>query len=108
MVAGRSGRLAQEGREPVTVSKSSIYNWIAAGSPHHKDNIRRHLRHGGRKARSSPSGAKISIPNRISIDERPVADPGRLGNGHNPGEGWKRSDRNLGGKEKLLYAHGKT
>jgi len=58
--------------ENLSVSKSSIYNWIAASSPHYKDNIRRHLRHGGRKTKSSPSGAKIPIPNRISIDERPV------------------------------------
>jgi IS30 family transposase len=58
--------------ENLSVSKSSIYNWIATGSPHQKDNIRRHLGHGGRKARHSPSGAKISIPNRISIDLRPV------------------------------------
>ena len=34
-------------QEGLSVSKSSIYNWIAAISPYHKDNIRRHLRHGG-------------------------------------------------------------
>ena len=67
--------------ENLSVSKSSIYNWIAAGSPHQKDNIRRHLRHGGRKARSSSWAAKISIPNRISIDQRPVN-----ANGQTPGD----------------------
>mgnify|MGYP000234589577 FL=1 len=68
-------------KENLSVSKSSIYNWIAAGSPHHKDNIRRHLRHGGRKARSSSSGVKNLISNRISIDDRPVN-----ANGRTPGD----------------------
>jgi IS30 family transposase len=63
--------------ENLSVSKSSIYNWISACPPHHKDNIRRHLRHGGRKAGSSPSSARIPIPNRISIDERQVNANGR-------------------------------
>ncbi|MCH3994469.1 MAG: IS30 family transposase [Prevotella sp.] len=67
--------------ENLSVSKSSIYNWIAAGPPHNRDNIRRHLRHGGRKARHLPSGAKIPIPNRISIDRRPVN-----ANGRTPGD----------------------
>ena len=54
------------------VSKSSIYNWIAAISPYHKDNIRRHLKYGGRKVRSSASSTRTPIPNRVSIDDRPV------------------------------------
>ena len=63
--------------ENLSVSKSSIYNWIATCPPHNKDNIRRHLRHGGRKARHLPSSVKTSIPNRISIDQRPVNANGR-------------------------------
>lgn len=58
-------------QEGLSVSKSSIYNRIAAISPYHKDNIRRHLRHGGRKARSSTSSTRTPIPNRVSIDDRP-------------------------------------
>ncbi len=51
-----SGWLGKE--EGMKVSKSTIYNWIASCSPHHKDNIRRHLRHGGRKGKASrKSGA---------------------------------------------------
>ena len=59
-------------QEGLSVSKSSIYNRIAAISPYHKDNIRRHLRHGGRKAGSSASSTRIPIPNRVSIDDRPA------------------------------------
>ena len=59
-------------QEGLSVSKSSIYNWIAAISPYHKDSIRRHLRHGGRKAGSSASGTRTPIPNRVSIDDRPA------------------------------------
>ena len=59
-------------QEVFLVSKSSIYNWIAAISPYHKDNIRRHLKYGGRKVRSSASSTRTPIPNRVSIDDRPV------------------------------------
>lgn len=68
-----SGWLWKE--EGVKVSKSTIYNWIAACSPHHKDNIRRHLRHGGRRASAVRGGS--TIPNRVSIDERPAEADGR-------------------------------
>ena len=57
-------------QECLSVSKSSIYNWIAAISPYHKDNIRQHLKYGGRKARSSASGTRTPIPNRVSIEDR--------------------------------------
>ena len=59
-------------QEGLSVSKSSIYNWIAAVSPYHKDNIRRHLWHGGRKVRRFASSTRTPIPNRVSIDDRPV------------------------------------
>ena len=59
-------------QEGLSVSKSSIYNWIAAVSPYHKDNIRRHLWHGGRKVRSSASSTRTPISNRVSIDDRPA------------------------------------
>lgn len=70
-----SGWLRRE--EGMKVSKSTIYNWIAACSPHHKDNIRRQLRRGGRKAKSSDQAGRSFIPNRVSIDERPVEADGR-------------------------------
>lgn len=57
--------------EGLHVSKSTIYNWISAGSPHFRDNIRKHLRHGGKRSKKRKKGNKIPIPNRISIDERP-------------------------------------
>ena len=73
-----SGWLGKE--EGMKVSKSTIYNWIASCSPHHKDNIRRHLRHGGRKGKASRKSGGCTIPNRISIDNRPVeADGQRIG-----------------------------
>lgn len=56
--------------EGISVSKSTIYNWINACNPHHKDNIRRHLRHGGYKKKNAY--VRTSIPNRTSIDERPA------------------------------------
>ena len=59
-------------QEGLSVSKSSIYNWIAAISPYHKDNIRRHLKYGGRKVRSSASSTRTPISNRVSIDDRPA------------------------------------
>lgn len=64
-----SGWLGKE--EGVSVSKSTIYNWIAASSPHQKDNIRRHLRRAGKKVRNSASRCGVRIPDRISIEERP-------------------------------------
>lgn len=70
-----AGWLGKE--EGLKVSKSTIYNWIAACSPHHKDNIRRHLRHGGRKGRASGMPGGGPIPNRIPIDNRPVEADGR-------------------------------
>ena len=48
-------------QEGLSVSKSSIYNWIAAISPY---------QYGGRKARSSASGTRTPIPNRVSIEDR--------------------------------------
>ena len=59
-------------QEGLSISKSSIYNWIAAISPYHKDNIRRHLKYGGRKVRSSASSTRTPIPKRVSIDDRPA------------------------------------
>ena len=59
-------------QEVFLVSKSSIYNWIAAISPYHKDNIRRHLKYGGRKVRSSASSTRTPIPKRVPIDDRPA------------------------------------
>lgn len=59
-------------QEGLSASKSSIYNWIAAISPHHKDNICRYLRHGGRKTGSSAAGTRTPIPYRVSIDDRPA------------------------------------
>lgn len=70
-----SGWLERE--EGMKVSKSTIYNWIAACSPHHKDNIRWHLRHGGRKGRSRGKSGRGQIPGRISIDDRPAEADGR-------------------------------
>ena len=70
-----SGWLRKE--ESLKVSKSTIYNWIANSSPHHKDNIRRHLRRGGRKAKSSDMAGRSLIPNRLSIDARPIQSDGR-------------------------------
>lgn len=63
-----SGRLNIGGKK---VSKSTIYNWINATSPHYKDNIRKYLRHRGKKY-AKPTGEKhVSIKNRVSIDKRP-------------------------------------
>lgn len=70
-----SGWLRKE--ERMNVSKSTIYNWIAASSPHHKNNIRRHLRRGGRRRKSSGMAGRAFIPGRVSIDERPVQADGR-------------------------------
>ena len=58
--------------EGISVSKSTIYNWINACSPHYKDNIRKHLRHGGRKSRKRDKDTRIPMPNRKTIDERPM------------------------------------
>ena len=63
-----SGRLNIEGKK---VSKSTIYNWINATSPHYRDNIRKYLRHRGKKYAKTTMGKYISIKNRVSIDERP-------------------------------------
>ena len=70
-----AGQLGKE--EGLKVSKSTIYNWIAACSPHHKDNIRRHLRRGGRKTKSSYLAGRSFIPSRVSIDDRPAHADGR-------------------------------
>lgn len=69
--------LMKSGEEGIKVSKSTIYNWIAASSPHRKDNIRKHLRHGGHKGRTSNMSGSALISNRVSIDERPVEADGR-------------------------------
>lgn len=53
------------------VSKSTIYNWINATSVHYSDNIRKFLRHNGRKYKKAGSGKPVTIKNRVSIDERP-------------------------------------
>lgn len=53
------------------VSKSNIYNWIGALSPHTKDNVRKHLRRGGKQARKTSKDVKSPIPNRVSIEQRP-------------------------------------
>lgn len=70
-----SGWLEKE--EGVRVSKSTIYNWIASLSPHHKDNIRNHLRQGGRKRKDGKKSRGIPIPNRVSIEERPADNCGQ-------------------------------
>ena len=73
-----AGRLRT--REGICVSKSTIYNWIAACSPHHRDSIHKMLRRGGEKARRNAGHGRANIPNRISIDERPPeADGSTLG-----------------------------
>ena len=71
-------------QEVFLVSKSSIYNWIAAISPYHKDTIRRHLKYGGRKVRSSASSTRTPISNRVSIDDRPA-----YANGQTVGGDWE-------------------
>ena len=63
-----SGRLSLMGKK---VCKSTIYNWINATSSHYKDNIRKYLRHSGKKYRKVVEGKASPIKNRISIDERP-------------------------------------
>ena len=70
-----AGQLGKE--EGLKVSKSTIYNWIAACSPHYKDNIRRHLRRGGRKTKSSYLAGRSFIPSGVSIDDRPAHADGR-------------------------------
>ncbi|MCI6549670.1 MAG: IS30 family transposase [Prevotella sp.] len=65
-----SGWLKRE--EGLAVSKYAIYNWIAGSSPHYKDCIHKHLRHGGKRCRNSAQGPRIPITNRVSIDERPA------------------------------------
>lgn len=62
------GRLNMEGKK---VYKSTIYNWINATSPHYKDNIRKYLRHRGKKYARTTVEKHFSIKNRVSIDERP-------------------------------------
>ena len=63
-----SGRLSLMGQK---VCKSTIYNWINSTSPHYKDNIRKYLRHKGKKYKKSVEGKATPIRNRVSIDERP-------------------------------------
>lgn len=65
-----SGWLKKE--EGISVSKSTIYNWINKTSPHYKDNIRKYLRRSGKKKKPSSFNAKGIIPNRISIEQRPT------------------------------------
>ena len=69
MVTRGSVRIAGK-EEHMEVSKSTIDNWIAADSPHYKDNIRRHLRRSGHKTKSSSVPVKTIITNRIFIDKR--------------------------------------
>lgn len=64
-------------KENISVSKSTIYNWIASCSPHHKDSIHKSLRRGGKKAKRLAGHKRCPIPNRISIDERPAEADGR-------------------------------
>lgn len=73
-----SGRLGKEGKN---VSKSTIYNWIKQCPPHYRDNVRRFLRRGGKKYTRNGQRKGFSIPNRITIDERPKA-----GYGETPGD----------------------
>ena len=63
-----SGRLRREG---IQVSKSTIYNWIHKCSAHYPDNIRKYLRHKGKKYNKAKRGYTCSIPDRVMIDERP-------------------------------------
>lgn len=63
-----SGRLRLNGKE---VCKSTIYNWINGTSPHYKDNIRKYLRHKGKKYGKTALKRSFPIKNRVSIDERP-------------------------------------
>lgn len=63
-----SGRLSLMGQK---VCKSTIYNWINSTSPHYKYNIRKCLRHKGKKYKKSVEGKATPIRNRVSIDERP-------------------------------------
>lgn len=71
-----SGWLLKE--ENIRVSKSTIYNWIADCSPHYKDNIRGCLRRGGRKRKRSGKAGRACIPDRVSIDERPMQNNGQM------------------------------
>lgn len=64
-----SGWLERE--EGIMVSKSTIYNWIGALSPHTKDNVRKYLRRGGKQTRKASKDVKVPIPNRVSIEQRP-------------------------------------
>ena len=50
-----------------------------------KDNIRRHLRYGGRTEGSSSSSTRIPIPNRVSIDDRPAHVNGQTVGGQGDG-----------------------
>lgn len=70
-----SGWLKRE--EGFNVSKSTIYNWIAACSPHYRDSIQKHLRRGGIKSKRSARRGRSPISNRISIEERPAEADGR-------------------------------
>lgn len=63
-----SGRLAMTGKK---VCKSTIYNWINSTSEHYKDNVRKYLRHRGKKYKKFAEGKVTPIKNRVSIDERP-------------------------------------
>lgn len=69
-----SGRLRKEG---INVSKSTIYNWIKQCSPHYLDNIRKHLRHKGKKHNKTKHRKAYSIANRVMIDSRPNAGYGQ-------------------------------
>lgn len=73
-----SGWLLRE--EGLKVSKSTIYNWIEARSPYFQDNIRRHLRHSGKRGKKNARKLNMPISNKVSIDERPSeADGQRIG-----------------------------
>jgi IS30 family transposase len=71
-VSGWLGR-----KEGMSFSKSTIYNWISATSPYHKDNICKHLRHGGRKTVLFFRRGTAPIPGLTSIDDRLVEANGR-------------------------------
>ena len=51
-----------KGEEGLAVSTSTIYNWIAAGSPHYKDSIRKYLRYGGKRGVARPGERSPRIP----------------------------------------------
>ena len=73
-----AGRLKQESLDH-KISHESIYKWIYGQARHLKlyESLVRRKRHRG--LRPSRGASKSKIPNRVSIHERPIQEPGALG-----------------------------